>query len=160
MDANKIIVFVEGRVEARLNMWAAPARNHIDYEVDEFRQQATIDLWLALQRRPKLEERGMASVVRRSMAQLLRQRLGPKGHKRMVRMSTEDLDRFQAPEIENPYVLCETFDYISSRLGNKTGLILACFKRGASITDVIDALQMSVSAFYVRLKRIRGILEN
>lgn len=160
MAAKDIIVFAEGRVNARLRAWSSPAPGHIDYEADEFKQQATVDLWLALEQRPALKKRGMVSVVRRSMVNLLRQRLGPKGHKRMIRMSTEDLDRFHAREVENPYIICETFDYISTRLGNQTGLILECFKRGASIVDVIDALQMSVSAFYVRLNRIRGILEN
>lgn len=158
MKMADMVQFVGRRVDAQLGVWGIPGRNHIDYEADEFQQQASVDLWLATQKR-HLAERGMVAVIRRSMAQLLRKRLGKNGCKSMVRMSTEALDKFEAPATEYPFILHDTFDYISRKLGG-TGIILDCFKRGASITDIIDALQMSVSSFYLRLNRIRAVLEN
>ena len=160
MSPEKIIEFTTDKVNAQLRVWAAPDPGHIDYEADEFHQQASIDLWLALQKRPTLKTRGMTSIVRRSMTDLLRKRLGPKGHRTMTRMCTESLDRFEAPACDYPFVLYDTFDYISAKLGQGTGIILECFRRGASITDIIDALHMSVSTFYARLNRIRLVLES
>ena len=156
----QIITLAQRGVKAQLSVWATPSPNHIDYEVDEFNQQASIDLWIALRRRPRLEDRSVAAVIRRSMYQLLRKRLGKNGCKAMIRMTTESLDQFTAPTQSNPFILYDTLDYISSKLGNGTGLILECFKRGASITDIIDVLQMSLTAFYARLERIRRALEN
>ena len=163
MEPEKIVAFAGKRVTAQLRAWGAPSPGHIDYEADEFKQQASMDLWIALRRRPALASGAMTSVVRRSMTDLLRKRLGRNGCKTMIRMDTESLDRFPARENSlgpDPFILYDTFDYISERLGLETGLILECFKRGATVTDIIDALQMSVSVFYSRLERIREALEN
>ncbi len=159
VNDKEMVAFANQAVASQLRAWAAPSPGSIDYEADEFKQQAAVDLWLAFQGRPTLSRHAMKSVVRRSMAGLLRRRLGRNGERSMRRMSTDQLDQFPAPASDYPVVLYDALDYISSKLSNGSAVIIDCLKGGANVTDIIQAMQISVSSFYIRLNRIRRAME-